>query len=539
MAFQVFLPNVRAFSWCRWGILCIVLGSFFLPVVSYAMYQEPHFALGAETLFIGAKPADYGYQCMPLKEKVTFPKPQKVVVHYPQRHYTFALLDGVGFSTEYKRYFAKIRLIEQGKEKLIALYTPQVYVHPSWIDYSESLSGWLSKLDSFIPGATFITKKNFSDRSQYVSQLIRRLLKEGSWYNGDDSFLDSSVDKDQWYVEKLRITKDETVFVFGDFHGDIYSLLQALKKLAEDGYLADNFALKSKTHLVFLGDYTDRGDFGLEVLYLLLKLKLANFSQVTLLRGNHENRAINQRYGFERELKNKLALSDDECNALVYNLYDLLPAALYIGFEGEKEKTAWGLFCHGGLEIGFSARGFLQSDTTYCFIKELKRDFYVRQLPEDLQREVFSASPAMPTSDMQESGAEEPKEIFAEMTSEIPEQIGFLWNDFIFEGDRSYVRQVRRGAALGKRLTKELLHRDGLGFVMRGHQHAGNFLEELYREGGCVSSFDGMVNTLISGNVNPNRPLLNYSYAGFSYYKAGASNSAWWQDLYCSGQAKE
>ncbi len=257
------------------------------------------------------------------------------------------------------------------------------------------------------------------------------------------------------------------------------------------------------------------------------------------MRGNHENRAMNQRYGFEKELKNKLAFSDDECNALVYNLYDFLPAALYIGFEKEKGKTGWGFFCHGGLEIGFSARDFLQSETTYCFIKELKRDFYTQQLPEDLRREVLSASPAISTSNMRVSGAEESQEIFAEMTSDIPEQIGFLWNDFIFEGDRSYVRQVGRGAALGKWLTKELLHRDGLAFVMRGHQHAGNFWGELCREGGCVSSFDGMVNTLISGNVNSNRPLLNYSYVGFSYYKEGANNSTWRKNFYYSHRAKE
>lgn len=43
-----------------------------------------------------------------------------------------------------------------------------------------------------------------------------------------------------------------------------------------------------------LGDFVDRGPHSLEVLALLLSLKVAYPTSIFLIRGNHEDRALNE-----------------------------------------------------------------------------------------------------------------------------------------------------------------------------------------------------------------------------------------------------
>ena len=64
----------------------------------------------------------------------------------------------------------------------------------------------------------------------------------------------------------------------------------------------DGFRLaKPNNYMVFLGDYTDRGNYGIEVLYTLLRLKLANPEHVFMARGNHEDVQMISTYGFLAE----------------------------------------------------------------------------------------------------------------------------------------------------------------------------------------------------------------------------------------------
>ena len=50
------------------------------------------------------------------------------------------------------------------------------------------------------------------------------------------------------------------------------------------------------SNLLFLGDYVDRGEYGLEVVALLVSLKLLFRDKVTLLRGDHEIMEVNREY---------------------------------------------------------------------------------------------------------------------------------------------------------------------------------------------------------------------------------------------------
>jgi len=131
----------------------------------------------------------------------------------------------------------------------------------------------------------------------------------------------------------LEIEADEGgIMIFGDIHGN----LQALLSFCEiAGYSP------TRHKVVFLGDYVDRGGQGLEVIALLLAWKVKYPDRVFLLRGNHEDRGINARYGFLSECE---ARHSTKLYRQLTNMFNYLPLAAIVGGE---------LFCcHGGLGPG-------------------------------------------------------------------------------------------------------------------------------------------------------------------------------------------
>lgn len=100
--------------------------------------------------------------------------------------------------------------------------------------------------------------------------------------------------------------------VFGDIHGQYSDLMRFFDLWGapcnpEEGRLNadDNY------NYVFLGDYVDRGSHSLETMCLLLALKVKFPNKIVLLRGNHEDRWINQSFGFYDECENRLQENPD------------------------------------------------------------------------------------------------------------------------------------------------------------------------------------------------------------------------------------
>jgi len=69
----------------------------------------------------------------------------------------------------------------------------------------------------------------------------------------------------------------------------------------------DGFKIKDKNaYLIFLGDYTDRGLAGIEVIITILRLMLENPNNVFLVRGNHENKNLHMNgLLFQHEVEDK------------------------------------------------------------------------------------------------------------------------------------------------------------------------------------------------------------------------------------------
>ena len=84
----------------------------------------------------------------------------------------------------------------------------------------------------------------------------------------------------------------EPICVVGDIHGQYADLLNMISKAGEPGSL----------NYLFLGDYVDRGIFGIEVCVLLFSIKLNQPKSVIMLRGNHESRNMTETFTFREEV---------------------------------------------------------------------------------------------------------------------------------------------------------------------------------------------------------------------------------------------
>jgi diadenosine tetraphosphatase ApaH/serine/threonine PP2A family protein phosphatase len=83
----------------------------------------------------------------------------------------------------------------------------------------------------------------------------------------------------------LRLPSSGTAIIVGDLHGDLASLMYILKS----SDFVRRAQLCKDVHLIFLGDYGDRGLASPEVYYIILKLKQLFPEKVVLMRGNHES----------------------------------------------------------------------------------------------------------------------------------------------------------------------------------------------------------------------------------------------------------
>jgi diadenosine tetraphosphatase ApaH/serine/threonine PP2A family protein phosphatase len=155
--------------------------------------------------------------------------------------------------------------------------------------------------------------RNATVRSPFTEPLVRTILHRS---------------REQLLSEPTLVQVDAPVNICGDLHGQIHDLVNIFQagKLPPTG------------RYLFLGDYVDRGKYGIECICVLLGLKLLHPNHIYILRGNHETPTVNRMYGFFDECKRRGML---KLYKVFCDVFDCLPLAALV--EGAV------LCMHGGL----------------------------------------------------------------------------------------------------------------------------------------------------------------------------------------------
>ncbi|OHT09083.1 Ser/Thr protein phosphatase [Tritrichomonas foetus] len=191
------------------------------------------------------------------------------------------------------------------------------------------------------------------------------------------------------------------IMIVGDIHGNIVDLIRVLiqyKKL-------------NSPKLLFLGDYVDRGNFSIEVISLLFAMKNLFPDTVHLLRGNHEFKAVNLKYGFYDECIQFFGNGEffNECN----RAFNYMPLAALVN-----EK----MFCvHGGI---------CKNLRTISQVREIQRGI------DNYDDELI---------------------------------YGMMWSDPC-ETTSGFVESTRGAVAFGLEGVRKFLARNNLTKIIRGHQ---------------------------------------------------------------------
>ncbi|KAI2803666.1 hypothetical protein RDWZM_001607 [Blomia tropicalis] len=216
--------------------------------------------------------------------------------------------------------------------------------------------------------------------------------------------------------------------VIGDIHGNLEDLLTHEKVLWRS---APCFG----PNYLFLGDYVDRGKWGLECAIYLFALKLLDPVKIILLRGNHEVRALQEKYTYKKELLQKYGNEiGEKIWQLTNEIFDRLPIAATIDNA---------IFCvHGGLS---------PHAQTLDQIKEMNGPL---NNPEQQSRIAWELLWSDPCHMQQYLDYIELNDVSNELAQE-----GYLPNQ-------------KRGAAFlfNERAAKNFLSRNGLSHMIRAHE---------------------------------------------------------------------
>lgn len=395
---------------------------------------------------------------------------------------------------------------------------------------AKSSSGWASKAEVLV------------EVDQYLAASRQWLLERSSWP------LDSAFGVDRLaevlnyktenapFVQRLLLPRNASVATFGDLHGSAHSFFRQLRSLMDGGYLDEDLHVvglhKSDFFMLFLGDYVDRGPYGLEVLLTLLRLKRNNPMNVFMVRGNHEDESMNSDNtggSFKLEVQSKFPDMTRKEFKRIFKVYTTLPPAIFLGVKSNNGDSstashtgAFLLSVHGGIEVGFETLPLLKApvlasagaSVDFALIHGFFRKDWIDATPHKIHdgipvrlRPLFANVGSRPTIELENAtngsadvammdvgvdGSASMQPV-TQGTAGVSRRvtnpgwdhrqwpfsptgtqphIGFMWNDFFTHDAASWLHyRPGRGMAFGFNLTQYYLQSSGIVGIFRAHQH--------------------------------------------------------------------
>ncbi|MFA6264077.1 MAG: metallophosphoesterase [Candidatus Babeliales bacterium] len=219
--------------------------------------------------------------------------------------------------------------------------------------YKEYVGGVMHEQQQNFSDVPVVSVREFVKAVQSFWRVNESLRKDRTlWLNNEPP-----SDAKPNIIQKIVVKPGAKILILGDLHGSVHSLLRNLRRLCILGFMNEQFKLKKDTYLVALGDYSNLGRYGAEVLYLLVRLFVKNPDHVVLLHGNHDDGEINKIWGLKTELVTKYGDDSDVLLKLMdKRIYPYLPVALFLGCH-----NTFGQFCHGGIEPAYNPQKFLSA----------------------------------------------------------------------------------------------------------------------------------------------------------------------------------
>jgi hypothetical protein len=193
-----------------------------------------------------------------------------------------------------------------------------------------------------------------------------------------------NYDENYGFIEKIDLEPETQIFVRADLHGSLITLQENLRALRKRGLLDKKFQCKPMVHLVFEGDYMDRGPHSLLLLTILIKLKQENPLQVHLIRGNHEDVSSNIMHNNLDKLYEELTSFEMDAEAfdLLTLVYQTMPVTLFIGVKNDQGKKEYVQCTHGMFEIKQDFSPLTNSNKPLDFMQVPKKQKFSKRIEE-------------------------------------------------------------------------------------------------------------------------------------------------------------